>query len=94
MFNNYLWIMGWILLLLVLTSCASGKTCEPVYVNKVVSVPCVKAVPNQPELTSIQLPEDATLAEQIQAISIDALLLQQHNNELMAIIKGCQTVKP
>ena len=87
-------ITGFLLIvcLVLLTSCASTKPCEPVYVNKVVTVPCIKAVPEAPKLTSIRLPDNATLAEQIQAISIDVLLLQQHNNELMAVIKGCLPV--
>ena len=76
--------------LLMMTGCASTKQCEPVIVNKIVTVPCVKSVPPKPALESIALPADATLAEQIQAISIDALTLKAHNNELTAIIEGCR----
>ena len=76
--------------LLLMTGCASTKQCEPVVVNKIVTVPCVKSVPPKPALESIDLPPDATLAEQIQAISIDALKLKSYNNELMAIIEGCR----
>ena len=74
--------------LLLMTGCASTQQCEPV--NKIVTVPCVKTVPPKPALESIALPDNATLAEQIQAISIDALTLKAHNNELMAIIEGCR----
>ena len=76
--------------LLLMTGCASTKQCEPVVVNKIVTVPCVKALPASPALASTALPEDATLPEQIQAISIDILTLKAHNNELSAIIEGCR----
>jgi PBP1b-binding outer membrane lipoprotein LpoB len=76
--------------LFILTSCASTQPCEPVIVNKAVAVSCVNEVPKKPELASITLPDNATLAEQIQAISIDALLLLQYSNEQAAVIEGCR----
>lgn len=84
------YLFCFVLAFFVLTGCATVKECEPVYVNKVVTVPCVKEVPKEPELTSIRLPGDATLAEQIQAISVDVLILKQSNNELRAVMEGCR----
>ncbi len=73
-----------------LSGCATVTDCQPVMVDKVVSVPCITSVPASPELSSVKLPDSASLAEQIQAISIDILLLKAHNNELMAVVEACR----
>jgi hypothetical protein len=80
----------WMVTLIFLSGCATTQPCEPVIVNKVVSVSCVTEVPQKPELTSIKLPDNVTLAEQIQAISVDAFLFLQYSNEQAAVIVGCQ----
>ena len=86
----------WVFLILIMAAllqvagCASCKGPDAVVVNKVVSVPCIEKVPEKPDLASAVLSEEASLAEQIQAISIDVLKLKAYSNELRAIIEGCR----
>ena len=71
-----------------LTGCSTFQT--PQVVNLPVIVPCVKEVPQKPELLFGEADKDKPIVYQVQDMAIDRLNLLGYSAELEAVVEGCR----
>lgn len=86
--TNY-WVVG--LIVLTLTGCSSKpivKT-EVVYVNKEVSVPCVKTIPEKPVFI-LEGTAQLSRVEKARGLLIDRISQKSYIEQLEAVISGCR----